>query len=106
MPSYKRTEKGYYYKTLSTGEKVRVSREEFIRNKGKMAVHDHKDKKVVSNNPFVQCSTLLSSKVGKNLHEYYKEGKYKNRKQALAVSYQQTYNKYPVCKLYLRPKNL
>lgn len=106
MPIYTRTAKGYYYKTLSTGNKVRISREEYVKNKSKNNTpkHSHKEKQVTSNNPFIQCSTILSNKVTKNMHEYYHLAKYKNRKQALAVSYQQTYDKYPICKLYLRPK--
>lgn len=104
MPNYSRTQRGYYYKTLSDGEKKRVSREEYLKKKSKLPKHDHKEKKLVSNNPFIQCSAVLSNKVNKNMHEYYHQGKYKNRKQALAVSYKQTYNEHPVCELYLRPK--
>ena len=43
-----------------------------------------------------KCNKFLSKKISKNMKEY-KKGRWKNRKQALAVSYSQTKKKYPKC---------
>ena len=45
-----------------------------------------------------KCNKFLQTKIKVNLKEY-KKGKYKSRKQAIAVSYSQTKKKFPKCKL-------
>ena len=46
------------------------------------------------------CKIALGDKIGKNTIEYY-NGKYVNRKQAIAVAYAQIKKRYPECKLIL-----
>ena len=45
---------------------------------------------------YQKCKKMLSEKIAININEY-KEGKYKSRKQAIAVSYSQVRKKSPVC---------
>ena len=45
-----------------------------------------------------KCYKFLQSKISYNLDEY-KKGKYKTSKQAIAIAYNQTKNKFPDCKL-------
>jgi hypothetical protein len=44
-----------------------------------------------------KCRQRLNDKIKINMKEY-KEGLFKSRKQAIAVSYSQTRKKYPRCK--------
>lgn len=49
-----------------------------------------------------RCKNLLSKKISINMREL-KKGKFKNRAQAIAVSYSQVKKKYPSCaKMYRR----
>ena len=44
-----------------------------------------------------KCQKALSNKIKINMKEY-KSGRYKSRKQAIAVSYSQTQKSHPECK--------
>ena len=44
-----------------------------------------------------RCKTALKEKIKINMREY-NNGKYSNRKQAIAVAYSQIKKKYPQCK--------
>lgn len=44
-----------------------------------------------------RCKNALKEKIKINMREY-NNGKYANRKQAIAVAYSQIYKKYPQCK--------
>ena len=44
-----------------------------------------------------RCKKELSNKIRENMKEYH-NGRYVNRKQAIAVSYSQIKRKYPQCK--------
>lgn len=48
-----------------------------------------------------RCKKLLKNKIKINMHEM-KEGKFKHRGQALAVSYSQIKKKCPECKKYFK----
>ena len=48
-----------------------------------------------------ECKKLLSNKIARNIREF-KKGKYKSRKQAIAVSYSQIKKEYPYCKRYFK----
>ena len=49
----------------------------------------------------LKCRELLSNKIRLNTREW-KKGKFKSRKQAIAVSYSQIKNKFPDCKRYFK----
>ena len=51
----------------------------------------------------VECKKRLSNKIAKNIREF-KKGKFKSRKQAIAVSYSQIKKEFPYCKRYFKPK--
>ena len=44
-----------------------------------------------------RCKKELKDKIKFNMKEY-NNGKYANRKQAIAIAYSQIYRKYPKCK--------
>jgi len=48
-----------------------------------------------------QCQTKLRKKISINMKEL-KEGRFKNAKQAIAVSYNQVKKKFPSCKRYMK----
>jgi hypothetical protein len=48
-----------------------------------------------------RCKNLLKKKIGINLNEY-KDGIFKSRKQAIAVSYNQVKKIRPSCKKYFK----
>ena len=50
-----------------------------------------------------KCRQRLNDKIKINIKEY-KQGVFKSRKQAIAVSYSQTLKKYPYCKRILNRK--
>jgi len=104
MPTYTRSSGGYYYKTLASGKKIRVSKDEYLKNKKSKSKKYSKTKKTPhkksgSKYSKDKCQELLSDKISINMGEF-KEGKWKNRKQALAVSYSQVNNKYPKCEKF------
>jgi len=51
----------------------------------------------------LECKKKLSLKIAKNIKEF-KNGKFKSRSQAIAVSYSQVKKKYPECKRYFKIK--
>lgn len=51
-----------------------------------------------------KCRSYLGKKIGINMQEF-KNGRFSNRFQALAVSYSQTKKKYPQCSKYLKRKS-
>jgi len=51
----------------------------------------------------VECNKLLREKISINLDEF-KEGLYKSRQQAIAVSYSQVKKKHPSCGRYFSKK--
>jgi hypothetical protein len=53
--------------------------------------------------PKKTCKNYLKNKIKKNFKEL-KDKKYKNRQQALAVSYNMVKNEHPHCKKYLKKK--
>lgn len=101
---YTRSKGGYYYKTLSNGDKVRVSKEEYMRNIKKLK-KDHSRSKSrqtkVKRMTKKQCKSKLQEKVWMNLNEF-EMGVFHNKKQALAVSYAQVNKEYPQCRRYFR----
>jgi hypothetical protein len=50
-----------------------------------------------------KCRTYLQDKIRININEY-KQGRYKSRNQAIAVSYSQVKKKKPMCKKILSRK--
>ena len=61
---------------------------EIIENRKKMTLKD-------------KCSKRLQRKIEKLIKEY-EDGKFKSRKQALAVAYKMTIDDYPECEKYYR----
>ena len=112
MAKYYRTKTGLFYKEMSNGKKVRVSKEEYLK---KAKVSNLRKKKVSRKRTRSRrgrgsrgkrlsrkdCQRKLSKKIRKNTEEY-NLGKFQSRQQALAVSYGQVNRKYPECLKYFR----
>jgi hypothetical protein len=111
MPiSYLRSSGGYYYKKNSNGEKIRISKEKYLKNKksgkktsGKKGSPKRRSGSRVGYSK-KKCRSHLSDKIGYNMKEF-EDGKWKNRKQALAISYSQVNTDYPYCKRYFPKPN-
>ena len=73
--------KGYKY----SGKKLKNGLPQIVRTKQSKSVKK------------ISCKKFLSIKIKKNMKEL-KKGRYKNRKQALAVSFSQTKKEKPGCK--------
>jgi len=110
-----RSSGGYYYKKKANGDKVRISKEEYLKGKG---ISGYKKKsgspKKKSGSPKKnksragyskdKCRSHLSDKIGTNMKDFEK-GKWQSRKQALAVSYSQVNTTHPQCERYFPKPN-
>ena len=116
MVTYNRSSGGYYYKTLASGKKVRVAKDEYLKNlKNRGKKHSGKKYSKVKKIPQKRsgsrsrytkdnCRELLSDQISLNMREF-GDGKWKNRKQALAVSYSQINTQYPKCERFFPTPN-
>jgi len=105
MPSYHRSAGGYYYQTLASGKKVRISKEKYLKNKTKAGKHNKSKKAGKRRSPKRKsksvCRDLVGDKIALNMREF-KEGKWQNRSQAIAVSFSQVQAQHPRCRRFLR----
>ncbi len=69
-----------------------------VKRSKKPKLSSHKKKKRVS-----KCRKYLSEKIKINMNEL-KNGRFKNRKQAIAVSYSQVKKDHPACRRFLNKK--
>jgi hypothetical protein len=110
MVTYSRSSGGYYYKILASGNKVRVSKDEYLKNHKSKAKYSKskasKSPKKRAGTGYTKdaCRELLTDKISLNMGEF-SEGKWKNRKQALAVSYSQINTQHPKCKRFFPKPN-
>lgn len=54
--------------------------------------------------PLGKCRKYLGKKIGINMSEY-KSGRWVSPEQAIAVSYSETFKRFPHCKQHLKRKN-
>ena len=71
-----------------------------VKNGTLFKISTYNDKKIwkKANKLEIECHDYLTNKINYNISEY-KKGKYKSSKQAIAIAYSQTQQKYPTCKM-------
>ena len=80
----------------SIRKSVRKSTRKSVRKSTRKSVRKSRRKSVRKSTKHEKCLSFLKRKIAININEY-KQGRWKTRQQAIAVSYSQTRDKYPKC---------